>query len=807
MLVWGVRPTLRAGDGLAANYYDNPTLTGVPVYSGVDPTPSTALIGRRWGDTVPPAFSVDWTGYLTVGRPGVYNFATTSDDGSRLYVDGQLVVDNGGSHSVETRSQRLQLARGPHRVRLEYVQFGGDFQMAWSWAGEDGRYGPVPSWALSRRRAGYATVLAARIVDLSRWGFAILTVLAATWYLNAWLGLANALAVAFVVAGAVPFDPIVSTGYYEYQIHLTFVRRLQWGVDVVSTYGPWGFVGLPLFHPATFRWMLLVNTLVLAITACRVFVFVQRIRPPGDLMPGLWTAVVLLPLTVIPVAEWSPVLFCFHVIAIAISVEWFLGKGTKFAPMDAISAFALGFLALVKVSAWSIAPVLIVASWFQSRRHSFAFTTCFMFGALSAWLAARQSLMHLSSFLRLGLDVIGGFKNGLALWDPSDRVAILFLAAAVTPLAVLLLRFSRRPSGRWLALLVPGAVFGQLFQAAFVRADTQHIVSNVLGMCAVTPLFVAAALSDRKWRSVLPAAAIVTTAMLLFQAAPGSPNYSRPQNERRSLLALLSDGSSVLDATRERLLAQLRASYPLPPQPTTAMGAILSGDIGILEANSAVFSLQPTISSFAAYTRRLEELNTSWLERRPVGWVLWCGKATADWRYPTEAGSQALVYLATHFQYRSQVGNCALLDRVSGSEWSSESTDLRQLGFDQVLPIDAVDGSIVWAEIAVRETFLGKIVRMFLKPAPVTLYAFEKDGTTFGRDIMPSMTRQGFLLSPVVMESWDPLAAIADGRGTGQQLVGLRVGAWSLGRFSSELFYRPEVTVRMTTLHSPRSLR
>jgi hypothetical protein len=112
----------------------------------------------------------------------------------------------------------------------------------------------------------------------------------------------------------------------------------------------------------------------------------------------------------------------------------------------------------------------------------------------------------------------------------------------------------------------------------------------------------------------------------------------------------------------------------------------------------------------------------------------------------------------------------------------------------------------VWAEISVRETFLGRMMRTFLKPAPVRLRGFEKDGTSFVRDIIPSMTRQGFLLSPRV-ESWEPLAAIADGRGSGQQLVGLRVEALSLGRFSSEHFYYPEVTVRMTTLRSPRILR
>ncbi len=77
--------------------------------------------------------------------------------------------------------------------------------MTWAWASEDGRYSPVPSWALSQRRARNRTVLAARIVDLGRWTFAVLAVLAATWYLRVWLGLVNMIVVAFVVVAAVPF--------------------------------------------------------------------------------------------------------------------------------------------------------------------------------------------------------------------------------------------------------------------------------------------------------------------------------------------------------------------------------------------------------------------------------------------------------------------------------------------------------------------------------------------------------------------------------------------------------------------------
>jgi hypothetical protein len=179
-----VRPAFRAGDGLVGQYYSNTAWTGSPAHAGADMMPSTAQMNRRWSGAPPAAFSVLWTGYLTIGRAGPYRFATTSDDGSWLWVDEQLVVDNGGVHGPETREGQIQLAPGSHRVRLQFVQFGGGHGLTWSWARDGGGYRQVPSWALSRRRAGYTTVLAARLIDLCIQALAILIVAISGWHVG-----------------------------------------------------------------------------------------------------------------------------------------------------------------------------------------------------------------------------------------------------------------------------------------------------------------------------------------------------------------------------------------------------------------------------------------------------------------------------------------------------------------------------------------------------------------------------------------------------------------------------------------------
>jgi PA14 domain len=163
------RAALGVSHGLSAEYFDNPDRAGTPASSGVDLEPSTYQLSHRWRAAPPETFSARWRGYLAVNRSDLYRFATTSDDGSWVYVDGRLVVDNGGTHGPLTRSGQIFLERGPHFVLVEYFQAGGPLALEWSWARDAAPLVPVPAWLLSQRRASYATAVAARVLEWVLW--------------------------------------------------------------------------------------------------------------------------------------------------------------------------------------------------------------------------------------------------------------------------------------------------------------------------------------------------------------------------------------------------------------------------------------------------------------------------------------------------------------------------------------------------------------------------------------------------------------------------------------------------------------
>lgn len=74
-------------------------------------------------------FAMRFFGYLHVPANGNYMFHVSSDDGARLLIDDQVVVNNDGIHPMTEKSARAALAAGSHRVELQYFQGGGEWEV------------------------------------------------------------------------------------------------------------------------------------------------------------------------------------------------------------------------------------------------------------------------------------------------------------------------------------------------------------------------------------------------------------------------------------------------------------------------------------------------------------------------------------------------------------------------------------------------------------------------------------------------------------------------------------------------------
>lgn len=100
-----------------------------PTSSGIVPVPALSVTNRK------SAYAIRFSGDLNAPKEGKYKFYAESDDGTRLYIDGKLVVDNGGIHPAQEGSGEVELKPGPHSFVLQYFQGGGEAVLKVRWKG------------------------------------------------------------------------------------------------------------------------------------------------------------------------------------------------------------------------------------------------------------------------------------------------------------------------------------------------------------------------------------------------------------------------------------------------------------------------------------------------------------------------------------------------------------------------------------------------------------------------------------------------------------------------------------------------
>ncbi|MCH2149144.1 MAG: PA14 domain-containing protein [Phycisphaerales bacterium] len=86
---------------------------------------------------------------IKVPSSGVWTFELVSDDGSWLFIDGELVIDHGGLHSNVARQGTIELEAGDHEFEVLYFELSVDEDLSLEWAPPGQALQPIPETAFS----------------------------------------------------------------------------------------------------------------------------------------------------------------------------------------------------------------------------------------------------------------------------------------------------------------------------------------------------------------------------------------------------------------------------------------------------------------------------------------------------------------------------------------------------------------------------------------------------------------------------------------------------------------------------------
>jgi hypothetical protein len=426
--------------------------------------------------------------------------------------------------------------------------------------------------------------------SLAIWGAGAAALFALTWPLR-------------ITAPTWGLDPSWIAG-----LQMAWQNSMQFGRDVIFTYGPWGFTEHPaLYETGAYRLAIAHALLVRAAEVLLVWVLVSRTwgRGWGWLVAGLVLCATpgVEPRTIVALA--AAILILSDVTR---RVPWWAAAGLgAWAGAELLGKQSTGVqIVLVLGAALALGP--------RPRRTPLVvFAGAAAAGLVLAWLAAGQDLGALPDFARGSFEIVAGYAGAMSIDDPDLRWAY-WGALAVVGAAVAGLR----ASGESPRVALPGLVVVTVltafltFKQAFVRFDAVHSLLFFAPMAALIALLPWGV--RHRSRGLF---ALLLALICMFAASGIDPasviNLTRSPSDLTQAVRLSYDRPE-----RERLIAEGRlnmlSAYGLQPP----LGAALTGhsvhvvpwEIGVAWALRLKWSPLPVFQDYSAYTSYLDGKNT-----------------------------------------------------------------------------------------------------------------------------------------------------------------------------------------------------
>ncbi|MBN2443626.1 MAG: cellulase family glycosylhydrolase [Spirochaetales bacterium] len=178
----GPTPQPGTGNGLEGAYYSGTNFDSL-VFIRTD-----GVVDFNWGGGAPDVslpddnYSVQWTGEIEAGYSETYTFYTYCDDGVRLYIDNNLLIDNWQEQAATEYSGSIDLYGGQrYSISMEYFESAGDAVAQLSWSSNS-----TPKEVIPRDRLYSGTIQPSNLGDVNNDGSVDIVdgLLIAQYYVN-----------------------------------------------------------------------------------------------------------------------------------------------------------------------------------------------------------------------------------------------------------------------------------------------------------------------------------------------------------------------------------------------------------------------------------------------------------------------------------------------------------------------------------------------------------------------------------------------------------------------------------------------
>jgi hypothetical protein len=535
-----------------------------------------------------------------------------------------------------------------------------------------------------------------------------------------------------------------------------FQDGLQFGVDVVFTYGPLGF-----FMGKTYAGLHYNSLLVWQAIQSVVFsllIFRTGLRLAGYGRYAFFAFFFLLGVT------YDDAL---HQMIIAlVGFELLRRSEEDIRGLSAAYAVLLAVLALVKFTNLMLAAIFVGCTcglqlW-RKRRFAAGWLAGWGVGTfLLGWVICGQSLLNLPDYFYNSWEISQGYQETMGIPTPPDGLLMGLLTLGFVLLYVVSYLWSQQDRPRTIAtLLCFGAFVFLNWKHGFVRADG-HMIGffyAVLMLSTSFPFLLQDGAARRRSQSILMLGAALSAFVGVGVAIPGLIRglLSIPQERIYNNVTKLADPAGTL-RQYEHLLTVERSYFDLP-QMRAVIGKgsvdVLGFEQAVVIYNQFTYRPRPVFQSYSAYRPHLTRLNRKYyLSDRAPDFIL-VKLQTIDQRPMAFDDSELLPLIVQRYEYVLSEKGLHLWRRKPGS-FDRGTITPRPLRTSVLAPgqpflAEEFNDRPLWVKIDLRPSLLGRL-RGFLYKLPIVHLRFENTLGMITEYRMPlPQARTGFILNPMI---------------------------------------------------------
>jgi len=589
----------------------------------------------------------------------------------------------------------------------------------------------------------------------------------------------------------------------SYQAVLEYARLhdLQFGRDLVFTYGPLGFLSTTVSQGLFPVQRMLFALAWSAMVAWSATGLARQI--PGRAR-FLFLAWFLIYCNFGTVEEQAFLVLIYGSIIL-------MGEAHRHKAAAAAFLLVFALLALVKFNlllAMTVGVALSALVQFCRRNVTTALLVAGSFVALflAVWLGLGQHLANLPSWIRGSSEIAGGYTDAMTIFPKLGVLGLCVLAGVLYLAALLVIARSSQLSSKGAGVLSVTTVCLFLsWKHAFVRAD-----GHVMDFIFFLPVAFAVLVNGMFQNSMGRRARLCVVAF--FGAALILGNWAADLQEPGTMLTKLFDWphhlagnarliSKALTGDSEGSFQALRAGERQRRAPDLPVTRALVGGASVdvvnyrqwaALANGLNYRPRPVIQGYSAYTPYLQELNLSWYrsENRPR--YLLCSMETIDRRFPALDDAPLLAYVIDNYRpVAADKGYLVLQAAPHGSPGAARTSLIREetVGFGRPFVLPADTRSTLTMQVEVRPTLFGRAVK-FLFQAPVLTMEVTSRGTTAEYRFIPAMAERGFVISPILLNNDDLMLYFKGGPGRRASSISFARPGSSWGQLSDSIRVR-----------------